>query len=78
MVESTGLCRSAIVHAGGFIVDKKWSENMERLPGIFLLAGTVYVSQEGEETLRKLVNDLTDFLCAVTKSSSRVVARHPS
>ena len=39
--------RNAIVHAGGFIVDKKWSENMERLPGIFLLAGTVYVSQEG-------------------------------
>jgi hypothetical protein len=70
--------RNAIVHAGGFIVDKKWPENMERLPGIFLLAGTVYVSQEGEETLRKLVNDLTDFLCAVTKSSSRVVARHPS
>lgn len=47
---------------------------MEQLPGIFLLAGTVYVSQEGEETLKKLVTDLTDLLSEVTKNA-RVVSR---
>jgi hypothetical protein len=66
--------RNAIVHSGGFIVDEKWPENMEQLPGIFLLAGTVYVSQEGEETLKKLVTDLTDLLSEVTKNA-RVVSR---
>lgn len=72
------LFRNAIVHGGGFVSKEILDEILlhgnhpstdrdgpELLPGIFLLAGTVFISSEGEQTLTDLARRVTELLCEI-------------
>lgn len=68
--------RNQIVHEGGFISPKKigsqkeiidnclyHSSNTELIPGVFIFANTIFISQEGERNILKLVKEVVELLC---------------
>lgn len=65
-MESLRLLRNAVVHSGGFIANKLSRATIERLPGIYSLAGTVYISKKGEDSLKEFARDMAGLLYDMT------------
>ena len=74
------LLRNAVVHGGGFVSKEvllhgKYAGNTrfktDLLPGVFLLAGTVFISKEGEATLANLARRTTELLCKICEREGR-------
>jgi len=65
-LESLRKVRNAIVHAGGQLSSTR-AHDPRQLRGIYSLQGSVFVSEQGEQTLRRLANETTDLLVDVAK-----------
>ena len=63
--------RNAIVHAGGQFSSARTQDTRQRLRGVYSLQGAVFVSEQGEETLKRLAHEATDLLVNVAKHKNR-------